>query len=160
MPPGLNLARKMLGGEVRTAFWRHDCAWIANRHTDHLGGLAMISMRDRVGVLAVVIGAAALTGPARAATRLYVYNDTTSTDFPELYLAPAGTSSWGPNQTLSDRDKILDHSERLTLKDVEPGVYDMKLVDTKGRACVVRGVDLTTKRNFDIRDQTLSQCSR
>jgi hypothetical protein len=116
----------------------------------------MTSAVHRTCLIVVTLAAGVPGAPAQ--TRLFVYNDTTSSDFPELYLAPTGTTSWGSNQTLNDKDKVLDHSERLTLSGVNPGVYDMKLVDSKGRICIVTGVDLSTKRNFDIRDQNLAQC--
>jgi hypothetical protein len=118
----------------------------------------MKAAAKRSAPIALLIAISLPFGSAIGQTRLFVYNDTTSTDFSALYLAPAGTTAWGTNQTLNDKDKVLDHSERLTLSGVAPGKYDMKLVDTKGRTCLISGVDLTTKRNFDIRDQTISHC--
>src|SRR3954468_5519804 len=43
--------------------------------------------------------------PAQAADRFYVYNMTTATEFKGIYLAPAGTTDWGRNQTLNDKDQ-------------------------------------------------------
>ena len=36
-------------------------------------------------------------------------------------LSPAGKDNWGPNQTLNDKDKEVDHDERLRITGVEPG---------------------------------------
>ncbi len=68
------------------------------------------------------------TSPASAAERLRFWNLTTVT-LVELYLAPAGTTAWGANQCKNDRDGAVDSDERLTIKDVEPGRYDVKLAD-------------------------------
>ena len=42
-------------------------------------------------------------------------------------LSPAGKNDWGPNQTLNDKDKEVDHDERLRITGVEPGRYDAKV---------------------------------
>ncbi len=107
---------------------------------------------------AVLVACAGLWRPADAATRFSVFNETTNTDFSELYLAPSGTTAWGANQTLNDRDRVLDHSERLPLSGVAAGIYDVRIVDTKGRACVLRNVDLRQERSFEIRDDDLAAC--
>src|SRR5712691_10680757 len=51
----------------------------------------------------------------------------------ELYLAPAGTTNWGPNQCKNDKDGTVDPDERLPITGVPPGRYDVKLVDASGR---------------------------
>ncbi len=96
--------------------------------------------------------------PARAAANHFAYNDTAVTSFTGVYLAPAGTTQWGPNQALNDDDKELDFGERLTLTGLNPGIYDVKLVDKKGRTCILHHVDLTTAISFDIRDAALTDC--
>ncbi|MGH7119683.1 MAG: hypothetical protein ACREFP_11955 [Acetobacteraceae bacterium] len=104
--------------------------------------------------LAVASGApAAWAGP-----NYFAYNDTAVTSFSGVYLAPAGTVTWGPNQALNDDDKELDFGERLTLTGLTPGKYDVKLVDKKGRTCMLHGIDLTKARSFDIRDPALTGC--
>lgn len=98
-------------------------------------------------------GAGQSASPAFAA-----YNETSSTDFRAVYLAPQNTQHWGPNQALNDKDGSLDTSERLTLKGLEPGRYDVKLMDKRGRTCLMKGVDLTRERSFEIRDADLKGC--
>ena len=99
------------------------------------------------------------TGAMAAAKKFFAYNETTSTDFVGVYMAPAGTTNWGPNQALNDPDKSLDTTERLVITGIRRGHYDVRLVDRKGRACVMKGVDLTHERSFEIRDQDLTGCS-
>jgi hypothetical protein len=60
----------------------------------------------------------------------------------ELPLAPVGTADRGPDQCRNDPDDAVDADERLPLKDVVPGRYDVKLLDKKGRICVVRNVEV------------------
>ena len=53
------------------------------------------------------------------------WNLTTAT-VSSFQLSPAGKESWGPNQTLNDKDKEVDHDERLRMTGIEPGRYDAK----------------------------------
>ncbi len=108
-----------------------------------------------VAMLVLALGGAA---PAGAAEKFYAYDLTTSSDFTEVYLAPAGTEQWGKNQALNDSDKALNVTERLLLTGIGHKVYDVKLVDQKGRTCIKRGVDLTQDKTFDIREADLAGC--
>jgi hypothetical protein len=93
-----------------------------------------------------------------AAQKFFAYNSTTRSDFTGVYLAPAGTQNWGPNQALNDKDKSLDTGERLTLTNLSPGRFSVKLVDRAGRTCVLQNIDLTRDSSFEIRDGQLSDC--
>ena len=55
-----------------------------------------------------------LTGPAMAKDTQF-WNLTSST-VNSLALAPAGTSTFGPNQTTNDPDGTVDHDERVKVK--------------------------------------------
>ncbi len=99
-----------------------------------------------------------VTFGAAAADRFFAYNLTTSTEFTGVYLAPAGTENWGPNQALNDKDKSLETSERLALTGIGRGRFDVKLQDRKGHTCVKRDVDLARDTSFDIRDGDLVDC--
>jgi hypothetical protein len=110
--------------------------------------------------LAISLAVAAVIGcSAEAAEKYFAYNMTTSTDFKGVYLAPSGTTQWGSNQALNDKDKSLDVTERLTLTGMQPGIYDVRLVDEDGRACIKHGADLTTEKSFEIHDVDLKDCS-
>ena len=78
----------------------------------------------------------------------------------EFYLAPAGTTSWGPNQCKNDKDGTVDADERLPITGVAPGAYDAKLVDVSGRTCVVRGVKVEAGAIFSIEESELTSCTR
>jgi len=97
-------------------------------------------------------------GTVRADPRLFVYDLTTATKFIEVYLAPSGSGQWGANQTVNDKDRVLDPGERLAITILARGVYDVKFVDPDGRVCIKAGVDLTRETTFDIRDTDLAKC--
>jgi opacity protein-like surface antigen len=101
---------------------------------------------------------ATLSCAAQAADKFFAYNETTSSTFTGVYLAPAGTKEWGANQALNDKDKTLEPSERLALKGLKHARYDVRLVDEKGRTCVKPGIDLGHESTFVIREEDLQGC--
>jgi hypothetical protein len=111
-------------------------------------------------LIALVFSLLALSIAATAAERLKFWNLTGST-IKELHLAPTGTTEWGPDQCANDPDGAVDADERLTLKSVVPGRYDVRLVDKKGRVCVVRNIEVLAGRPyaFSISDKDLTDCS-
>ena len=76
----------------------------------------------------------------------------------ELYLAPAGTTNWGPNQCKNDKDGTVDPDERLRIVGVETGAYDAKLKDKSGRTCVVRNIAVKAGEVFSIEEKELTSC--
>jgi hypothetical protein len=110
--------------------------------------------------VAVVLSLLALSIVATGAERLKFWNLTGST-IKELHLAPTGTTEWGPDQCRNDPDGAVDTDERLTLKDVVPGRYDVKLLDKKGRMCLVRNVEVIAGKPyaFSISEKDLTDCS-
>lgn len=75
-------------------------------------------------------------------------------------LSPAGKSEWGPNQTLNDKDKEVDHDERLRITDVGPGRYDARVSYRDNRQCLVRDIEITADAVFSIADKDLKDCSK
>jgi hypothetical protein len=114
-------------------------------------------MKQTIAALFTLLG---LCSTGTAAERLRFWNLTSST-IKELRLAPAGTANWGPDQCKSDPDGVVDADERLTLKDVVPGRYDVQLVDKKGRICTVHNVDVVGGKPyaFSISESDLTDCS-
>jgi hypothetical protein len=110
-------------------------------------------------VLVSILCAAWVSG-AVAADRFFGFNETTSTVFTGVYLAPAGTTAWGPNEALNDKDKVWDSGERLAIKGASRGTFDLKLVDRSGRVCVRHGIDLTRDTTFELRDEDLAGCRK
>jgi len=101
------------------------------------------------------------TGALGATAKLRFWN-LTATAITELYLAPAGTDHYGPNQCLNDPDKAVDADERLALSGVEPGQYDVKLTDKNKRHCVLHNIELKADGpySFAIGEDDLKACTK
>jgi hypothetical protein len=115
-------------------------------------------MQYAVAVILVLI---ASNLSATAAERLKFWNLTGFT-IKELHLAPTGTEDWGPDQCRNDPDGAVEADERLTLKDIVPGRYNVKLMDEKGRVCTVRNVEVLAGKPyaFSISEKDLTDCSK
>lgn len=88
-----------------------------------------------------------------------LWNLTTAT-ISGFELSPAGKNQWGPNQTLNDKDKEVDHDERLRITGIEPGRYDAKVTYPDARQCFVRDIDIKADAVFSIADKDLKDCSK
>ena len=88
-----------------------------------------------------------------------LWNLTTAT-ISGFELSPAGKNSWGPNQTLNDRDKEVDHRERLRITGIEPGRYDAKVSYPGARQCFVRDIEIKADAVFSIADKDLKDCNK
>src|ERR1700731_504353 len=112
---------------------------------------------------ALAVGAAfALAGSAELAAQgkgIRLWNLTTAT-ITSFQLSPAGKDSWGPNQTLNDKDKEVDHDERLRITGIEPGRYDAKISYRDKRQCLVRNIDIKADSVFSIADKDLTDCTK
>jgi hypothetical protein len=84
----------------------------------------------------------------------------TSSTISGLQLSPAGKNEWGPNQTLNDKDREVDHDERLSITGVAPGHYDAKVTYRDARQCFVRDIEIKADAIFSIMDKDLKDCSK
>src|SRR6266849_3533869 len=84
----------------------------------------------------------------------------TAATISSFQLSPAGKDSWGPNQTLNDKDKEVDHDERLRITSVDPGHYDAKISYRDKRQCLVRDIEIKADSVFSIADKDLRDCSK
>jgi len=113
-------------------------------------------------LIAVAVLLIALPGEIFAQGRekgIRLWNLTTET-ISGFELSPAGKNAWGPNQTLNDRDKEVDHDERLRITGVEPGRYDAKVSYRGSRQCFVRDIEIKAEAVFSIADKDLRDCSK
>jgi hypothetical protein len=113
-------------------------------------------------LIAVCLCVMTLPGPAMAQGRgkgVRFWNLTTAT-ISNFQLSPVGKNEWGPNQTLNDRDKEVDHDERLRITGVEPGRYDAKVGYRDNRECVVRNIEIRADAVFSIADKDLKDCNK
>lgn len=99
------------------------------------------------------------TGASAAGKGIRFWNLTSAT-VSNLQLSPVGKDSWGPNQTLNDKDKEVDHDERVRVTGIEPGRYDARVGYPKGRTCVVRNIEIAADAVFSIADKDLKDCNK
>ena len=88
-----------------------------------------------------------------------LWNLTTET-ISGFQLSPVGKDAWGPNQTLNDKDKEVDHDERLRITGVEPGRYDAKVGYRGAKHCFVRDIEIKADAVFSIADKDLKDCTK
>ena len=113
-------------------------------------------------LIAICLSSIVLPGSAMAQSKgkgIRFWNLTTST-ISNFQLSPAGKNEWGPNQTLNDKDKEVDHDERLRITGAEPGRYDAKVGYRDNRQCVVRDIEIRADAVFSIADKDLKDCSK
>ncbi|CCD99044.1 hypothetical protein [Bradyrhizobium sp. STM 3809] len=115
-------------------------------------------MRSVRAVTAIILSIVPIAALAQGkGIRLWNLTSATMTGF---QLSPAGQNSWGPNQTLNDKDKELDHDERLKLNGVEPGRYDAKVSYAGDRQCIVRDLDIKADAVISVADKDLKDCTK
>src|SRR6202166_536478 len=108
---------------------------------------------------ALIIFISALLPMSALAKDTRFWNLTANT-ITSVQLPPAGKNDWGRNQADNDRDRTVDHDERLKITDAPPGMYDVKFVDKSGRTCVVPNIEVKTGAVFTIEEKTLKDCGK
>jgi hypothetical protein len=109
-------------------------------------------------IVLILVWLASATDEATAESRPTRFWNLTRNAISEFYLAPAGTSNWGPNQCKNDKDGSVDSDERLRITDVASGTYDAKFADAMGRVCIVRNVKIEVGAIFSIEEKDLASC--
>jgi hypothetical protein len=107
-------------------------------------------------IVLVLAGAGELKAQSKG---IRFWNLTTAT-VSSFQLSPATQNDWGPNLTLNDKDKEVDHDERLRITGIEPGRYDAKIGYPNGRVCFARGIEIKAGAVFTIEDKDLKDCNR
>jgi hypothetical protein len=114
-------------------------------------------LRVPIVVAAVLLGMSSQLAAQGKGIRLW--NLTTAT-ISSFQLSPAGKDAWGPNQILNDKDKEVDHDERLRITGIEPGRYDAKVGYRESRQCFVRDIEIKADAVFSIADKDLKNCTK
>jgi hypothetical protein len=102
----------------------------------------------------------ALLIPGTALAKDTQFWNLTASTVQSLELAPAGTTTFGPNQTKNDPDGTVDHDERVKVKGVETGAYDARIKLADGRHCTVKGVHIDAGKVFTIEEKELAGCTK
>jgi hypothetical protein len=113
-------------------------------------------LRISIAVTAILLSTSELMAQGKG---IRLWNLTTAT-ISNFQLSPAGKDSWGPNQALNDRDKEVDHDERLRITGIEPGRYDARVGYRDSRQCLVRDIEIKAEAVFSIADKDLKDCKK
>jgi hypothetical protein len=111
-------------------------------------------------ILASVVLLLAGTGQLSAQGKGIRFWNLTTATISNFQLSPAGTSNWGSDQTLNDKDKEVDHDERLRITGIEPGRYDAKIGYRDSKQCFVRNLEIKADAVFSIADKDLENCNK
>jgi hypothetical protein len=124
-----------------------------------IGRRSIWEEQEMARVTALIIFISAFIPLSASAKDTRFWNLTANT-ITSLQLSPAGKNDWGRNQADNDRDRTVDHDERLKITDTVPGIYDVKFVDKSGRTCVVPNIEVKTGAVFSIEEKNLKDCAR
>lgn len=115
----------------------------------------------RRAIITLCLGSLVCSTGAFSVDRMRFWN-LTATTIATLSLAPAGSSDWGPNQCKNDPDGTVSSDERLELKGLKAGRYDVKVIDVDGRTCIVKNVMLQTGKPyaFSLSEADLKDCAK
>jgi len=110
-----------------------------------------------VGVSLLVLPGMAIAQTKGKGIRLW---NLTSATISSFQLSISGKNEWGANQTLNDKDKEVDHDERLRISGVEPGRYDAKVGYSSAKQCFVRDIEIKADAVFSVADKDLKDCNK
>jgi hypothetical protein len=103
---------------------------------------------------------ALLAGMAIARTadhEFEIVNSSRDTIF-HLYLAPAGTGNWGQDELGEDEEDALEPGAWFKVRDVEPGIYDFRIVHADETSCIIRRVAIEVDKTVTMTNQLLETC--
>src|SRR5258708_13111816 len=110
----------------------------------------MAMMRSTLAPAALLLASAGELAAQGKGIRFWNLTTATISGF---QLSPAGKDTWGPNQTLNDKDKEVDHDERLRITSVEPGRYDAKVGYRDSKQCFVQDIEINAHPLFSTADK-------
>jgi hypothetical protein len=110
--------------------------------------------RVLAGALLLTACAGTFVASAQDYLRSFTLVNQSSFTIRRLYVAPTSFSYWGPDRLGSN---VLRPDYKITLN-LEPGYYDIKLVDEDGDSCVVSNVDFRQSDTIYLNNTNLLAC--
>lgn len=91
-----------------------------------------------------------------AETSTVTITNKSSWQIDQLYMSPADSDEWGPDQL---GDKVIKPGDSFALTDIPCNRWDLKVVDEDGDECELRKVDLCAhEAKWDITNDELLTC--
>jgi hypothetical protein len=111
-------------------------------------------MRALFGSLVASLALVVLAVPA-SAVDLVVVNQANFSIIHRLYLAPAKSNQWGENKL---QNQTVAKNGRFTVRDIAPGVYDLKVIDDDDDSCVVPEINIDQNKEWKLTDMVMLKC--
>jgi hypothetical protein len=112
---------------------------------------------QRLRLAALAAAALLMAMGAARAIELEVRNES-KTKIVHLFMSEVDQKNWGEDQLGADDQDTIDPEDSYTLEDIEPGVYDLKLVAEDGTACVLSNVRFAQGKVWTITEDLLNAC--
>jgi hypothetical protein len=109
------------------------------------------------GFIAASVFALCVSAAPSKAIELEVQNNS-KTKIVHLYMSAVDEKKWGEDQLGEDDQDTIDPADSYTIEDIEPGVYDLKLVAEDGTACVLAHVRFAQGKVWTITEELLDTC--
>lgn len=93
--------------------------------------------------------------PAFASAANVVFVNSSSWEIHEIYFSAASQKNWGEDHL---GNEVLENGDSLTLSNVEPGTWDVMVVDEDGDKCVLEDVSIDSSDKWVIKDDDLLAC--
>jgi hypothetical protein len=115
----------------------------------------MNNVRNNLGKIA--FGCALLCSANALAEGVSItFKNSSKWEIHHLFLSTTKEKEWGPEQL--GKDQVIGTGDTFTLTDIDPGKYDMKLVDEDEDECILTGVKLASDQAVEITDKDLIAC--
>jgi type II secretory pathway pseudopilin PulG len=109
-----------------------------------------------IGILlisALIAGQQAADAQSRRCALTIV--NSSSREIHRLYVSTSGAPRWGPDVL---GNAVLQPGKSKTLENLNPGPYDVLMIDSEKRQCALRGFPVSRDNSWTITDRWLSEC--
>jgi len=111
------------------------------------------------GWMRLLVGAAIAAAPSGLAAAELVIVNSSGKAIHELYIAPRGDRTWGPDRLRGKQPAMIAGGQTMTVADLAPGAYQLMLVDADGAECEIESVDLMVSYRLDLTSRALRECT-
>ena len=110
--------------------------------------------KQKVSAFLIAVALCSFSVAAKADVSFTLKNSS-KWDLHHLYLSDVDSKSWGPDQL---QEETINSGESFTLRGIEEGSYDVRIVDEDGDECVVEDVEFSDSEAVKLTDEMLLGC--